>query len=214
MNPKVLIIEELHEGKFSSFNGYAACCDIFGYKFHICHDLEQLSQIMEEFIPDVVFWINTVSDEIDKLRLQYKHLKVVVAYDWEIRFVGEDPNVDIYLHQCASIVPNKFQKIITELFFTSSTNNIEQRSLRQLSDNALREVVAEQMWPGEMSRLQNLMERNQRGDLDENGRRTLKKLILVQEQLLQRKVEAASILIDRGYSGSVEELIEESKRLD
>jgi hypothetical protein len=217
MNPRILIIEELYEGEFSHFDGYAVCCDIFGYKYRVCHNLKQLPQFMEAFDPDIVFWI--LQDytkyevyNINKMRLHNKNLKIVLAYDFEMYSVGEDI-ADFHLRR-TSIVPDEFQKIITELLFTSSTSNIEQRSLHQLSDNALREVAAEQMWPGEKSYMESLMERKQRGDLDENEQITLEKLLHVREQLLKRKSEAASILIDRGYSGSVEELIAESKRLD
>ena len=41
-----------------------------------------------------------------------------------------------------------------------------------------------------------------------------RKLLQSREQLMQRKAEALSILVDRGYPGSIEELIEESKRID
>ncbi len=59
-----------------------------------------------------------------------------------------------------------------------------------------------------------LIKRAKQSHLDEDTRITLEKLIQNREQLMQRKAEAASILVDRGYSGSVEELIAESKRLD
>jgi hypothetical protein len=58
------------------------------------------------------------------------------------------------------------------------------------------------------------MERDDQGNLNEDDQITLENLIQRREQLMQRKAEAASILINRGYSGSIEELITESKRLD
>ncbi|MCB0016046.1 MAG: hypothetical protein KDE34_29220, partial [Anaerolineales bacterium] len=54
----------------------------------------------------------------------------------------------------------------------------------------------------------------QRGHLNEYDRVTLKQLLDTREQLLQRKKLAASILIEQGYSDSIEELIAESNRLD
>lgn len=66
----------------------------------------------------------------------------------------------------------------------------------------------------EKSRLKVRLEWEQRGHLNEYDRVTLKQLLDTREQLLQRKKLAASILIEQGYSDSIEELIAESNRLD
>jgi hypothetical protein len=212
MNPKVLIVEELEGKKTGTALGCILSCKILGYEYRVCHDLAQLNEIMEKFIPDIVFWVNTGSNEIYKLRLQYKNLKVVIAYEWEghIPLNVTNPYVDKYLQQISSIFPEMFQKIITELFVIQGS----ELTFHHLSDNALRAAVFEKMWPGEKSYMNMLMEHEKQKKLDKEQRETLDGLIQLRDQLLERKAEAASILINRGYSGSVEELIEESKRLD
>ncbi|MCP4371323.1 MAG: hypothetical protein GY797_24880 [Deltaproteobacteria bacterium] len=212
MNPKVLIVEELKGKNDSTALGCFICCEMLGYEYRACHDLAHLTRIMEEFSPDIVFWVNTGSNEFYKLRLQYKNLKVVIASEWESRFPLNvtDPYVDFHLTQVSSIFPEMFQKIITELFITQSNG----LTLHHLSDNALRAAVFEKMWPGEKSYMNMLMEYDKQNKLDKDQLKTLEGLIQHRDQLLERKAEAASILINRGYSGSVEELIAESKRLD
>ncbi|MCA9946976.1 MAG: hypothetical protein KC449_26025 [Anaerolineales bacterium] len=212
MNPKVLIVEELKGENYSTALDCFICCEILGYEYRACHDLIQLSQIMKEFVPDIVFWINTDSNELYKLRLQYKNLKVVLVSELGGRFLFNvtDPYVDMFLQQVSSIFPDMFQKIMTELFITQD----KRLTLHHLSDNALRQVVVEKMWPGERLHMKMLMEYDKQNKLDEDQQKKLEELIQLRDQLLERKAEAVSILIDRDYSGSIEELIAESKRLD
>lgn len=221
MKPKVLIVEETPQ-QYS--NGYILCCVLFDYEYQVCHDAEQLPEILESFRPNIVFWI--LSEEIrsreinsiDKTWLHDKNLKVVLAYDFEMYPVGER-QADVYLLPQAHIVPDRFQRIITEQFFTNIhdepsldkwVNKLE--ALPELSDNALRAIAAERIRSGDQSYLERLLERKNRGDkLNKEALQNLAELIKAKELLLQRKVKAAEILINRGFTETMDELMNPRK---
>ena len=218
MKPTVLIAQELGENATKFFDGYIACCTILGYEYAVCHDIEQLPKMLEAFEPNIVFWniqdyTRRIANGIDKIRLHSKNLKVVLAYDFEMYLVGEEP-ADIYLPH-RHIFPNQFQKIITEHFFTNLydepspdkwANKLE--ALLELSDNALRVIASEQLRSGDQSHLERLLERKDRGDqLTGSDQQSLTELTKAEELLMQRKARAAKILIDRGFTGTADELM-------
>ena len=220
MKPTVLIAQELGENATKFFDGYIACCTILGYEYAVCHDIEQLPKVMKAFEPNIVFWntqdyTNRVAVGIDTMRLHSKNLKVVLAYSFgiEMYLVGER-QADVYLPH-RHIFPNQFQKIITEHFFTNLydepspdkwANKLD--VLPELTDHALRAIAAEQPWSGKQSYLEQLLEWKNRGDqLTESEQRSLAELIKMEELLMQRKEKAAEILIDRGFTGTSDELM-------
>jgi hypothetical protein len=53
----------------------------------------------------------------------------------------------------------------------------------------------------------NLMERNNHGNITKGEMKILEALVERGDQLMLRKAEAAAIIVHRGYTGSVNELI-------
>jgi hypothetical protein len=122
MYPKVLIIQELPKSKLGNPSGYVDCCVILGYEYQVCYQTELLPQVLETFNPDIVFWIlqdytKHVLDDIRKMRLHKKNLKIVLVYDFEMRLVGKDP-ADGHIRPFL-IFPKEFEKVITEQLFTN-----------------------------------------------------------------------------------------------
>ncbi len=220
MIPDILIIQELpelpKEGSIAC-EAYKLILKALGYESQICHSAQTLPEIMRSFSPNIIFWIRPGSlDVIDILRIfrqNDRRLKVICTDDRPIgRTVGDDYFYHIVL------TAEEFQKIVTEWFIDSLDNELNTETLQsflsQLTPTAQKLVVAEQMWRWEQSRLKVRLEWEQRGHLNEYDQVTLRQLLDTREQLLQRKKLAASILIEQGYSDSVEELVAESKRLD
>jgi hypothetical protein len=202
---------------------YKGASDFLGYNNQVCHDAHALPEIMEVFDPDIIFWLHPRSGDIDNLLRKYRQdnseLSVIWVIDGPHGSFGNDTSRDYDHFFNRVVIPtDQFQKTITEWFLESMkndpSNSTKQRFLFNLSDNALRVVASEQMWSSDKSYMENLLERDKRGKLDRDEKKILEELIQIREQLMKRKAKAASILIDRGYSGSLEELIAESKRLD
>ncbi len=221
MNPKVLIIEELQGNKRRKFSIYVSCCKLYGYEYRVCHDLEQIPSIMDEFKPHIVFWtmyatFKYVSDHIDIMRRYNKDLKVVLATDIHDRFISREPG-DFYLAS-ASVTMDVFQKVITEQLFTNLYDDsapVKQANLHvldKLSNNALRAIAAEQMWSSKRRAMEEYIEEGNKREkpCDEHEIRYqqyLDWLIQAHDLLMQYKPKAAGILIERGVSESAEELM-------
>ncbi|MBZ0301590.1 MAG: hypothetical protein K8J31_17725 [Anaerolineae bacterium] len=75
----------------------------------------------------------------------------------------------------------------------------ELNALRQLSDDALWSIAAEQMAESIQTRMQILMERNSRGQITEDEYQELAKLVERGNRLMVRKAEASGILMERGH---------------
>ncbi len=222
MSAKILIIQDVLE-KSDAFTMYKGASDFLGYKNQVCHDAQTLPGIIKAFDPNIIFRIHPRSNDISNMLRTYRQNNSELLVIWVIdgpigRIVGDTSKNYDHLFNRLVMSTNEFQKTITEWFLGSlkndPNNSTKQRFLHHLSDNALRQVVAEQMWSNNKAYMEKLMERDKRGKLDKEEQKILEELIQSRDQLMERKAEAASILIDRGYSGSVEELIEESKRLD
>ncbi|MCA9945380.1 MAG: hypothetical protein H6656_03095 [Ardenticatenaceae bacterium] len=224
--PKFLIIQELPElpeDGSTACEAYKLILKALGYESQICHSSQTLPEIMRSFKPNIVLWIRPGSSDainiLQAFRQNDSRLKVIWMDDRPRgRIVGD---VSKYFDDFfPSVVPSaeEFQKIVTEWFIDSLDNELDTETLQSflslLTPKAQKLVVAEQMWPWEKSRLKVRLEWEQRGHLNEYDRVTLKQLLDTREQLLQRKKLAASILIEQGYSDSIEELIAESNRLD
>jgi hypothetical protein len=68
-------------------------------------------------------------------------------------------------------------------------------------------IVAEQMRPEDQDCLTQLMKRNSQETLSQLERDTLAALVERSDQLMLRKAETAAILVQRGYAGTVADLI-------
>lgn len=220
MVPKVLIIEELHEKRYESFNGYVNWCIVLGYPYQVCHDRRELPSILQTFSPDIAFWIhyyrekNPDIDYYDQMRQQYKNLKVVLAYDIHGRMADMGDIADIILPHSYMIDPEEFQNIISELVLTnlydksSMVKWVKFDLIDELSENALRAIAAERMWPGKKSSLEWFIEQKNEGEkLTEKSQQHLAQLMQSETLLRQRKAKAVEILIERGVTESIDELM-------
>lgn len=226
--PSILIIQELPElpkdGSIAC-EAYKIILKALGYESWLCHSAGELAETLDVFKPDIIFWLyprsNNIGGMLWKIRQNSKKVKVIWATEGPVGrpFSFEDMS-KFRDHDFNSIVitGEEFQKIVTEWFIDSLDNELDtetwQSFLSLLTPKAQKLVVAEQMWPWEKSRLKVRLEWEQRGHLNEYDQVTLRQLLDTREQLLQRKKLAASILIEQGYSDSIEELIAESNRLD
>ena len=214
---KVLIVEEVDEGKPGSFNSYVMCSQLLGYEYYICHEYEQIPQILKTFDPSIVFFITDsftrrAINYIDVMRQTNKNLKIILASNrsYDHRTKGSE---DFYLTSTL-IGLDEFQQIISELLLTnlyddsSLVKEIKLDLIDDLSDNALRAIAAEQMWPSKKARLEDLIESENKGEqFDEKTQQDFDWLIQTQEFLMQRKAKAAEILIARGCEETAEQLM-------
>ena len=120
------------------------------------------------------------------------------------------------LHQLAAQRQQPVETIIADRLFTALDDELdslptgeqaELRALHHLSDDALRVIAAGQMTSTNQALLTKLMERNSKGALNQADRETLAALVERGDQLMLRKAEAAAILIQRGYTGTADELM-------
>lgn len=225
MIPNILIIQELPElpkDGSTACEAYKIVLKALGYKSKICHSACALPEALDVFDPNIIFWIypgsNSVGGVLWEFRQNNKKAKVIWADDGPIGYPVGNPS-KFYDHIFKPVITaEEFQKIVTEWFLDSLDNELDTETLQsflsQLTLTAQKLVVAEQMWRWEKSHLKARMEWQQQGHLNEYDQIILKQLLDTREQLLQRKKQAASILIEQGYSDSVEELIAESIRLD
>ncbi|MCP4424117.1 MAG: hypothetical protein GY803_06475 [Chloroflexi bacterium] len=221
MNPKVLIVEELQGNRRRHFDSFVICCEFYSYEYRVCHDLEQLPSIMDEFKPHIVFWtmyvtFKYVREHIDIMRRCNKDLKVVLATDSLDRIPYKE-TADCRLAS-ASVMMDVFQKVITEQLFTNLYDDsapVKQAKLHvldKLSDFALRAIAAEQMWRIEQRQMERYLKRKNKGEkLGDEIQQRLDWLIQARDLLMQYKQIAAEILIERGVSESAEELMNPPK---
>jgi hypothetical protein len=125
-------------------------------------------------------------------------------------------NLSTRLRQLAARRQQPVETIIADRLFTAlddeldnlpTSEQAELRALHHLSDDALRVIAAEQMTPANQILLTKLMERNSKGELNQEEQETLAALVERGDQLTLRKAEAAAILVHRGYAGAPEELM-------
>ncbi len=221
MTPKVLVVEELHKKKYVSFKSYVTCCIILGYPYQVCHDRKELPMILEVFSPDIVFWIGYYEEKIagvdyyEQMRQQYQNLRIVLAYDFSERaFPTSDDMADTILSRSSMTDTVRFQYLISELVLTNlrdksaTVKYVKFDLVSELSENALRAMAAEKMTPNDQSDLDEFTERVSKGrPLTEWSRQHLTELTQKRELLMQRKTKAVEILIKRGVTESVDELM-------
>ncbi len=82
----------------------------------------------------------------------------------------------------------------------------ELRALAYLSDDALWTIAREQMASAKQERMQGLMERNSRGAITSEEYDELAQLVEQGQRLTLRKAQAMKLLLDRGYSITLEGL--------
>ena len=125
-------------------------------------------------------------------------------------------NLSKRLRQLAARRRQPVETIIADRLFTALDDELdnlptdeqaELRALHHLSDDALRVIAAEQMTPANQVLLTKLMERNSKGELNQEEQETLAALVERGDQLTLRKAEAAAILVHRGYAGAPDELM-------
>jgi hypothetical protein len=125
-------------------------------------------------------------------------------------------NLSTRLRKLAARRQQPVEEIVSDRLFTAldeelddlpSTEQAELRALHHLSDDALRAIVAEQMSASNQALMSKLLKRNNQGDITENEKKILEALVERGDQLMLRKAEAAAIIVHRGYSGPIDELI-------
>jgi hypothetical protein len=79
-------------------------------------------------------------------------------------------------------------------------------ALTLLSDEALRTIACEQMAENKQARMQTLMDANTEGTLNPIHRSELETLIEQGQRLSMRKAKAAALLIERGYTMTLNDL--------
>jgi len=120
------------------------------------------------------------------------------------------------LSQLAARHQQSVETILADRLFTALDDELdslptvelaELRALHHLSDDALRFIAAEQMTPEKQALLTQLMARNNEDKLSSAERETLVDLVERGDQLMLRKAETAAILVNRGYTGSLDNLM-------
>ncbi len=221
MIPKVLIVEEPHGKSYESFSSFVDTCTLLGYPCQVCHDRKELPEVLKTYHPDIVFWIHYYEEKIagvdyyEQMRQQYKNLRVVLAYDFSERaFPTPNDMADDILSLASMTDLVRLQYLISELVLTnycdksSTTKYVKFERLNELSKNALRAMAAEKMTPNEQSDLDELTERVSKGrPLTEWSRQHLTELTQKRGLLMQRKAKAVEILIERGVTESIDELM-------
>jgi hypothetical protein len=82
----------------------------------------------------------------------------------------------------------------------------ELRALTYLSDDTLWTIAREQMQTGKQERLSSLMDRNSRGVIVPREHDELEALVESGQRLMLRKAEAMRLLMERGYTISLDRL--------
>ena len=100
-----------------------------------------------------------------------------------------------------------FTALDDELDALPSVEEAELRALHHLSDDALRAIVAEKMSVDNQALMAKLMARHSKGLLTDDEKFKLESLVERSDQLMLRKAEAAAILVHRGYSESITDLM-------
>lgn len=110
------------------------------------------------------------------------------------------------LRQLAARRRQPVESIVADRLFTALDDELdnlptgeqaELRALHHLSVDALLAIAAERMTAENQSLMAQLMERNSRGELNQEERETLEALVDRGDQLMLRKAEAAAILVHR-----------------
>jgi hypothetical protein len=87
-----------------------------------------------------------------------------------------------------------------------SDERAELQALTYLSDDTLWTIAREQMAPALQESMSQLMEKNSQGSISEDEHRSLVALVERGQRLTLRKSQAMKLLLDRGYSVSLDEL--------
>ena len=82
----------------------------------------------------------------------------------------------------------------------------ELQAMSYLSDDPLWTIAREQMQPALQESMSQLMEKNSQGTITEDETRALSALVERGQRLTLRKSQAMKLLLDRGYSVSLDEL--------
>ncbi|MAU00521.1 MAG: hypothetical protein CL608_25540 [Anaerolineaceae bacterium] len=125
-------------------------------------------------------------------------------------------NLSSRLRQLAARRREPVEKIVEDRLFTALDDELdnlptdeqaELRALHHLSDDALRAIAAEQMSAENQALMAQLMTGQNKGTLTEAEQTKLAALVERGEQLMLRKAEAAAILVNRGFDGTLAELM-------
>lgn len=125
-------------------------------------------------------------------------------------------NLSSRLRRLAARQKQPVESIVAERLFTALDDELdhlptdeqaELRALHHLSDDALRAIAAEQMSPVNQAQMAGLMERNSKGELNQEEQEKLAELVERGDQLMLRKAEAAAILVQRGVVEPPDELM-------
>ena len=125
-------------------------------------------------------------------------------------------DLSVRLHQLAAQRRQPFEQFVTDhlrsalddrLAQLSSAEQAELQALRQLSDDALWTIAAEQMAATVQERMAQLMEYNNHSKLSPVEQHELATLIERGDRLMLRKAEAVKLLHQRGYPVSTKDLI-------
>jgi hypothetical protein len=87
-----------------------------------------------------------------------------------------------------------------------SDERAELQAMSYLSDDTLWTIAREQMQPELQNLLSQLMDKNSTGAISEEEFRDLSELVERGQRLTLRKAQAMKLLLDRGYSVSLDEL--------
>jgi hypothetical protein len=125
-------------------------------------------------------------------------------------------NLSTQLRKPAARRQQPVEEIVSDRLFTGldeeldslpSAEQTELRALHHLSEDALRAIAAEQMSANNQTLMAKLMEQNNHGNITENELEVLEVLVERGDQLMLCKAVAAAIIVHRGYTGPVLELI-------
>lgn len=120
------------------------------------------------------------------------------------------------LRQLAARRREPVEKIVEDRLFTALDDELDKlptdeqaelRALHHLSDDALRAIAAEQMSSENQALMAKLMDGQSKGTLSNAEQTTLTALVERGERLMLRKAEAAAILVNRDYDGTLSELM-------
>jgi hypothetical protein len=87
-----------------------------------------------------------------------------------------------------------------------SDERAELQAMSYLSNDALWTIAREQMQPALQDEMSQLMDKNSKGTINEDELRELSELVERGQRLTLRKSQAMRLLLDRGYSVSLDEL--------
>lgn len=125
-------------------------------------------------------------------------------------------NLSSRLRQLAARQQEPVEKIVEDRLFTALDKELDElptaeqaelRALHHLSDDALRAIAGEQMSAENQAQISQLMDAQSQGALAPEELKTLTALVERGEKLMLRKAEAAAILVQRGYEGTLTDLM-------